>query len=165
VPDFYQGSELWDLSLVDPDNRRPVDYDARIGLLAGLTESAAPDTAAEWDLGRPKLWLIARVLQLRREHPDWFVGGGYTPVATSAGNAIAFGRGPAGGSTDGSATVITVATRLPVALARRGGWGEHTVTLPGGTWTDLLTGSSVAGGSARLSELLAELPVALLVAS
>jgi (1->4)-alpha-D-glucan 1-alpha-D-glucosylmutase len=59
--------------------------------------------------------------------------------------------------------VITVATRLPVALARHGGWGEHTVALPDGTWTDLLTGRELAGGSARLAELLTDFPVALLV--
>ncbi len=180
VADVYQGTEVVDRSLVDPDNRRPVDYGRRSRLLALLdddrpTLATLAELPAAERLDAEKLLVTSRALRLRRDHPDWFVGGGYLPVATSAGNAIAFGRGPAGadlgaGSGAGSgsgfgadqAAVISVATRLPVALARYGGWGEHTVALPTGTWTDLLTGRQVAGGSARLAELLSDLPVALL---
>jgi (1->4)-alpha-D-glucan 1-alpha-D-glucosylmutase len=167
VADLYQGTEIVDLSLVDPDNRRPVDYARRSRLLADLDASL--------DSGRPvceifaalpgedrldveKLLVTSRALRLRRDHPEWFTGGGYTPVATSAGNALAFGRGPS----DGPLNVVTVATRLPIALARYGGWAEHTVSLPTGRWTNQLTGRTVEGGSVRLAELLAELPVALL---
>jgi (1->4)-alpha-D-glucan 1-alpha-D-glucosylmutase len=170
VADLYQGTEVVDLSLVDPDNRRPVDYPRRGRLLADL------DSAL--DSGRPvceifaalpgedrldveKLLVTSRALRLRRDHPEWFTGGGYTPVATSAGNALAFGRGPDGGPL----TVVTVATRLPIALARYGGWAEHTVSLPAGSWVNRLTGRAVEGGSVRLAELLAELPVALLTRS
>jgi (1->4)-alpha-D-glucan 1-alpha-D-glucosylmutase len=165
VADVYQGTEIVDLSLVDPDNRRPVDYRRRSDLLRildddrpiGETLAALP---ASDRLDAEKLLVTSRALRLRRDHPDWFTGGGYTPVATSAGNALAFGRGP---RTAASVSAITIATRLPVALARHGGWGEHTVTLPPGNWTDLLTERSVYGHSAPLADLLADLPVALLV--
>jgi (1->4)-alpha-D-glucan 1-alpha-D-glucosylmutase len=72
VPDLYQGTEVWDLSLTDPDNRRAVDYDARRALLADLESASVEDALARADEGAPKLWLISRVLGLRREHPEWF---------------------------------------------------------------------------------------------
>jgi (1->4)-alpha-D-glucan 1-alpha-D-glucosylmutase len=165
VADVYQGTEIVDRSLVDPDNRRPVDYGRRSRLLTLLDDErpildTLADLPAAERLDAEKLLVTSRALRLRRQHPDWFVGGGYTPVATSAGNAIAFGRGPGPGS---AVSAITVATRLPVALARYGGWGEHTLTLPGGTWTDLLSGRQVSGHSCRLADLLSDFPVALLV--
>jgi (1->4)-alpha-D-glucan 1-alpha-D-glucosylmutase len=72
VPDLYQGSELWDLSLVDPDNRRPVDYDQRRLLLAELAHLPPSQILARMDDGLPKLHVIHQTLLLRREHPDWF---------------------------------------------------------------------------------------------
>jgi (1->4)-alpha-D-glucan 1-alpha-D-glucosylmutase len=155
VPDVYQGTEVVDLSLVDPDNRRAVDYDYRRARLARLDDGARPD-----GLDDEKLLVTSRALRLRREHPEWFVGedATYAAVPTSTGNAVAFARGDASGP-----AVVTIATRLPVALARLGGWGEHTVALPEGRWRDLLTGAEVEGGSARLSDVLEALPVALLV--
>jgi (1->4)-alpha-D-glucan 1-alpha-D-glucosylmutase len=168
VADVYQGTEIVDLSLVDPDNRRPVDYGRRSRLLTLLDadrplQERLDELPAEDRLDAEKLLVTSRALRLRRDNPGWFVGGGYVPVATSAGNAIAFGRGSAGsGFAADQAAVISVVTRLPVALARHGGWGEHTVTLPTGDWTDLLTGRRVAGRSVRLADLLSALPVALL---
>jgi (1->4)-alpha-D-glucan 1-alpha-D-glucosylmutase len=166
VPDVYQGTEIVDLSLVDPDNRRPVDYPRRIDLLSTL-EALDDEDLLKTLAGLPagerldaeKLLITSRALRLRRECPHWFVGGTYTPVATSAGNAIAFARGCA---EDGAPSVVTVATRLPVALARNGGWGAHTLALPAGSWRDLLSGKGLEGGSVRLAEVLAEFPVALL---
>ncbi len=67
VPDFYQGTELWDLSLVDPDNRRPVDFELRSDLLRRCRPLTAPEALADWDSGLPKLWMTTRVLALRRE--------------------------------------------------------------------------------------------------
>ena len=155
VPDVYQGTELVDLSLVDPDNRRPVDHDDRRARLARLDAGARPA-----DLHDEKLLVTARALRLRRARSEVFVGEGttYAAVATSTGSALAFGRG-AGDVVD----VVVVATRLQVALERNGGWGQHTVALPEGRWRDELTGAEVEGGTTPLAELLADLPVALLV--
>jgi (1->4)-alpha-D-glucan 1-alpha-D-glucosylmutase len=161
VPDVYQGCELTDSSLVDPDNRRDVDFPARRDRLTRLDAGNAPA-----DLDDEKLLVTSRLLRLRREHPDWFVGPGasYLPIPTSSGNAVAFARGGPAAS-DGAAgpPVVAVATRLPVALARRGGWGEHTVALPGGPWQDLLSGTRTGGGPTTLAGLLDALPVAVLL--
>ncbi|WP_020392720.1 malto-oligosyltrehalose synthase [Kribbella catacumbae] len=150
VPDVYQGSELVDLSLVDPDNRRPVDYAQRISSLARLDAGARPVGLAE-----EKLLVTSRALRLRRRNPSAFAGS-YKPLPTSSGHAVAFSRGDA---------VVTIATRLPVALHRLGGWRDSTVVLPEGNWQDVLTGRSVGGGATRIHELLADLPVALLARS
>ena len=141
VPDVYQGQELPDLSLVDPDNRRPVDYDLRTNALSDL---ATAD---------PKLRITATALRLRRERPDVF-SSSYQPLeadGTAASHAVAFGRG---------GEVVTVVTRLPAGLARHGGWGETTITLPKGNWRNMLTGRAVDGPG--LSDMLGDLPVALL---
>lgn len=150
VPDVYQGTELVDLSLVDPDNRRAVDYSDRVERLRRLDEGARPD-----DLSDEKLLVTARALRLRRQYPEAFAGG-YTPLPTSNGHAVAFARGD---------SVITIATRLPAALHRLGGWGDSTVVLPSGGWKNVLTGRDVGSGAARIQELLEDLPVALLVRS
>lgn len=158
VPDVYQGCELVDLSLVDPDNRRPVDYPRRRELLAGLGGPTAA-VSGQRPLDEEKLLVTAAALRLRRRHPEAFVGplAGYAPVPTTTGNAVAFAR-----TRDDEPVAVTVVTRMPVALDRRGGWGEHTVTLPEGRWRDLLTGRELDGGSCALGDLLTTLPVALL---
>ena len=141
VPDVYQGSELWETSLVDPDNRRPVDFDHRAAVLAGEDSDDAVD----------KLHVTCSALQLRRERPELFTS--YTPVPArgeAAGHVLAYDRGGA----------ITVVTRLPVGLAARGGWGDTALDLPPGRWHDVLTGHTTDG---RLADLLATHPVALLV--
>ena len=152
VPDVYQGSELWEQSLVDPDNRRFVDFGARADLLGALDDGAEPRlTTRPDDPGTAKLLLTHRALTLRRDRPELF--GSYRGIATSgpaAGHVLAFDRGGA----------ITVATRLPVGLAARGGWGDTTLQLPPGGWHDVLTGTPA---SVRLAELLGTCPVALLV--
>lgn len=153
VPDVYQGTELWDLSLVDPDNRRPVDYAARRTLLARIDDGWQPPVDAS---GAAKLLLVSRALRLRRDRPDLFTR--YTPLETAGSaseHAIAFDRGGA----------VAIATRLPLGLVGRGNWGDTVVMLPAGTWRDELTGREVAGGAARLAEVLADYPVALLVRS
>jgi (1->4)-alpha-D-glucan 1-alpha-D-glucosylmutase len=157
VPDVYQGTELVDLSLVDPDNRRPVDYAERRRRLARLDGGASPA-----DLDDAKLLVVSRALRLRRDHPEWFLGeqSTYVPVATTTGNAVAVGRGD-----DDGVQVVAVLTRLAVSLAGYGGWHEHTVSLPEGSWRDLLSGRTTDGGPVRLAELLTDLPVALLVRS
>jgi (1->4)-alpha-D-glucan 1-alpha-D-glucosylmutase len=154
VPDVYQGTEIVERSLVDPDNRRPVDYTERAFRLERLDGGARPS-----DLDDEKLLLVSRALRLRRERTGVFVGpeATYMPLPTSSGHALAFARGDASG-----AGVVTIAARLPLTLHRLGGWGDHTVALPDGTWEDLLTGRSFTGGAVRLADLLDQLPVALL---
>ncbi|GAA4703248.1 malto-oligosyltrehalose synthase [Nocardioides conyzicola] len=140
VPDVYQGSELWEQSLVDPDNRRFVDFDHRDAVLAG---SASDDAEA-------KLQVTRAALTLRRDRADLFST--YAPVGVSgpaAAHVLAFDRGGA----------ITVATRLPAGLAAAG-WGDTRLDLPPGEWHDVLTGRPA---SAMLADLLAVHPVALLV--
>ncbi|WP_286689232.1 MULTISPECIES: malto-oligosyltrehalose synthase [unclassified Aeromicrobium] len=151
VPDVYQGTEGWDFSLVDPDNRRPVDHEAFRTLLRRLDDGWLPHVDAS---GAAKTSLVRRVLTLRRDRPELFRG--YTPLAASgeaADHAVAFGR---------SDDLVAVATRLPVGLEHRGGWGGTTLPLGSGTWTDALTGERFDGGDVRLADLLATYPVALL---
>jgi (1->4)-alpha-D-glucan 1-alpha-D-glucosylmutase len=151
VPDTYQGGELWDLSLVDPDNRRPVDFSVRADLLARIDRGWLPEVD---DSGAAKLLVVSRVLRVRRDHPELFTG--YTPLRATgpaAAHAVAFARNG----------VVAVATRLPVGLADRGGWGETALPIPGGPWADAFTGFS-ASGEVALGDLLARYPVALLVA-
>ena len=149
VPDVYQGTELWDDSLVDPDNRRAVDYDLRRALLSRLDdEGAPPPIGAD---GAAKLWVVSRALRLRRERADLFSG--YDAVearGTAAEHALVFDRGGA----------VTVATRLPATLERTGGWRDTSVDI--GAATDVLTGRRVTG-EVGLGDLLDHYPVALLV--
>jgi (1->4)-alpha-D-glucan 1-alpha-D-glucosylmutase len=154
VPDLYQGSELWDLSLVDPDNRRPVDFGLRRELLARIDAGWLPEVD---DSGAAKLLVVARTLRLRRERPELFAGyRGLPAEGPAAGHVVAFERG--GGR------LVAVATRLPLRLQRNGGWRGTTLPLSGGmgAWTDVLTGQP-AGGSTPLDRVLASYPVALLV--
>jgi malto-oligosyltrehalose synthase len=166
VADIYQGCELAGLSLVDPDNRRPVDYARRRRLLASL--DAGEEGAGEsLSLDSAKLLVTSRALRLRRAHPDWFTGGSarYQPLAAEgpeAEHVVAFLRGGAVAPGPGA---ITVATRLPVGLRRLGGWTDTALALPDRetAWRDLLTSRVHQGKRVLLSELTSRLPVALLV--
>ncbi|MBD7958201.1 malto-oligosyltrehalose synthase [Microbacterium sp. Sa4CUA7] len=150
VPDVYQGSELWETSLVDPDNRRAVDFAARRELLGRLDDGWLPPVDAD---GAAKLLVVSRALRLRRDRAAEFTH--YRPVEAvgeAAAHVVAFDRGAA----------ITVATRLPVGLARCGGWGDTAVLVAEGAWRDEVTGRSVEGGIVPLRTLLATYPVAVL---
>lgn len=148
IPDVYQGSELWETSLVDPDNRRPVDFAERAELLKRIDAGWLPPVDGA---GAAKLLVTSRVLRLRRDHPERFAA--YRPVA-AAGSArshvVAFDRGGA----------IAVATRLPFTLAEDGGWRDTTIPLPAGS-VDILTGARYPGGDTRVEELFSRYPVAL----
>ena len=158
VPDVYQGSELWEQSLVDPDNRRFVDFDHRSDLLGALREggSTTLSTAVD-DPGAAKLQVTRTALTLRRDRPELFGSyAGLTASGSAADHALAFDRGGA----------VTVATRLPLGLAAKGGWGETTLELPSGEWRDEISGRIVSGSTGvPLAELLGVLPVALLVST
>ncbi|SDF47811.1 maltooligosyl trehalose synthase [Cellulosimicrobium cellulans] len=180
VADVYQGAESYAPTLVDPDNRRPVDVDDLTERLARLDGGAPARTLAD-----EKLLVTARALRVRRALAAAFVGAGagYAPVASSTPCALAFARtAPAGTSAGGPAPdhasggertdeaavahVVTVATRLAGTVDRLGGWRDHVVALPAGTgtWVDVLTGREHPAGTVRVADLLADLPVALLVA-
>jgi (1->4)-alpha-D-glucan 1-alpha-D-glucosylmutase len=164
VPDVYQGCELWDLSLVDPDNRRAVDLDRHHQLLHELEPDTHPvDLLAGMDEGVPKLWLTHRALQLRRERPAAFgPDAAYEPLYAAGARAdhlLAFVRG---------GQVVTIAPRLVVGLG--GGfvdweWDDTTLALPAGRWRCVLSGQVADGGpdGVPLRELLAAFPVGLLV--
>jgi (1->4)-alpha-D-glucan 1-alpha-D-glucosylmutase len=151
VPDVYQGSELWETSLVDPDNRRPVDFDLRRLYLAAIDAGELPPID---ETGAAKLLVTVRALRLRRDHPEFFSRYAPLPVfGPAADHVIAFDRGDA----------TTVATRLPVGLAASGGWRDSFVMVAGRPVVDVLTGQQFAGGKVPLAELLDRYPVALLV--
>lgn len=177
VPDLYQGSELWDFSLVDPDNRRPVDWQARRQALAGLQQQAQADPTGladrlrrRWRDGRVKLLVTWQALELRRRHPSVFRDGDYRPldaVGTHADRVVAFAR------RHRDRWVAVLVPRLPAGLAgpRRWPvgevWATTQVRLPPTVRPQVaeqLTGRSltVRDGWVRTAEALAHLPVALL---
>ncbi len=152
VPDIYQGTELWEDSLVDPDNRRPVDFETRRKMLEALDADGNPPAVDA--TGAAKLWMVSRTLRLRRDRPDLFDRYRALLVeGAAAEHAVAFDRGGA----------YTVVTRLPVRLARSGGWRDTTIDLGDGC-TDVLT-SRQFGAVVALGELLTQYPVALLTRS
>ncbi len=153
VPDIYQGNELEDLSLVDPDNRRPVDYEMRSSLLRSLTaEAPAP---GEWQEPRSKLWLIHRTLRLRRKYAAQFSGAVYLPFyarGDRGGEIIAYLRGEG---------ILVVVPRFPCPEKD---WEDTSLVLPDGVWTDHFTGASHSG-RVNPGVLLSGFPVSLLIHS
>jgi (1->4)-alpha-D-glucan 1-alpha-D-glucosylmutase len=163
IPDTYQGSELWDLRLVDPDNRRPVDFAARRTLLQGIDELPIERILSRAGEALPKLWLIKQSLSLRRQCPEVFDRGAYEPITAAGAKAdhvIAFSR---------AGQVITIVPRLILhngsELFSSPHWQDTTLTLPPGQWQNRLTGDKLPAGPHKLSALLSRFPVALLVKS
>ncbi len=165
VPDIYQGNEIWDFSLVDPDNRRPVDYEERQKMLEGLKEASPEDLLGNWTDGRIKLFLTHRLLTFRRENPALFAQGSYLPrslTGTFAESCIAFAREHAGRS------IFVFAPRLsarvgfpPIGEA----WRDTVAQLPAnrGGFHDLFTGATFPPEEMQpLSRLFARLPFAVL---
>jgi (1->4)-alpha-D-glucan 1-alpha-D-glucosylmutase len=155
VPDLYQGTELWSLHLVDPDNRRPVDYEERRRALAEVKQLSALEIWQRADEGLPKMWVTHAALQLRQRRQDAFGAlSCYTAVEALgplADHVVAYRRGE---------NVMTIVPRLVVSA--NGSWRGNTLCVPGGSWTNVLTGHRVDGGSVDLSELWRDFPVALL---
>ena len=155
VPDIYQGSETWNYSLVDPDNRRQVDYKARRRLLDQVNEMTGAEAWAARELGAPKMYLTKKALGLRRELPRAFgPEGSYEPLYASGPHSrrvVAFVRAGA---------VIAIAPRLGMGV--QGGWEGTTLELPPGSWRDVLT-EATRSDRADLDDLLDDFPVALLV--
>ncbi len=165
VPDFYQGTDMWDLSLVDPDNRRPVDYPHRVQTLAALaaksSEDAAQDVLGTLEDGRVKLLTMVKTLAVRNMHRATFDEGAYTPLEVSnPDHAFAFLRGE---------DVLVIIPRFTHTLT--GGkselpigqvWNGLTVTAPTGNWTHAFTGKTIKGGTCDLTEVFGSFPVAVL---
>jgi (1->4)-alpha-D-glucan 1-alpha-D-glucosylmutase len=173
VPDLYQGNELWDFSLADPDNRRAVDFERRRQLLAELESTKFADLFAHPADGRLKLFAVRQLLALRRENPSLFLHGGYTPLQVTgerAAHVVAFARRYQG------AGVIAVAGRLFATMEVRTGevphgqpaWRDGRIELPfldeGTVLRDVLGGGAceVRDGGVNLAEALAVAPVAAL---
>jgi (1->4)-alpha-D-glucan 1-alpha-D-glucosylmutase len=173
MPDIYQGCELWDLSLVDPDNRRPVDYPARMQALEEVTAALAQDRRgamekyiAAWQSGYFKLAALATLLAYRRDHPALFETGSYEPLMADGPNSdqvLGFLR-----RNDGN-LVLTVVARYPARLAAEGIAAESGITLPQALheigWRDLISGAQHRPTSClRPKDVFALLPAAMLVA-
>jgi (1->4)-alpha-D-glucan 1-alpha-D-glucosylmutase len=158
VPDTYQGTELWDLSLVDPDNRRPVDYDLRRRLLQDLAHLTVNEIWGRMDEGLPKLWTIKQALNVRHTHPDAFnEHGAYRPISATGEkkeHLVAFARGE---------HVIVLVPRLTKQLGQD--WRDTTVEVPSGNWKNVLSQKDLSGGRIELKRLFESFPVALLVRS
>jgi (1->4)-alpha-D-glucan 1-alpha-D-glucosylmutase len=166
VPDIYQGNEIWDDSLVDPDNRRPIDYAKRREMLSGLTSAAPEELLASWPDGRIKLFLTTRLLHFRREHPELFLHGSYEPLPVSGAHAescVAFMR------QHGNQCIIVLAPRLSVrvgypAIGER--WRDTQVQLPDNVaraaCSDLFTGRELRAKERSLffADAFAALPFA-----
>jgi (1->4)-alpha-D-glucan 1-alpha-D-glucosylmutase len=173
IPDLYQGSELWDLNMVDPDNRRPVDYALREKALAEVTGALARNRCGAvrglietWPDGRIKLALIATLLEYRRSHPELFTDGSYEPVIAEGGSAdrlCCFLR-----QRDDAAILVT-ASRFPGASKRSDAPVDETVPIPAclqkAQLRELLTDRAVSVQDGRVAawQLFADLPVAVLV--
>lgn len=172
VPDIYQGCDLWDFNMVDPDNRRPVDFGRRRRMLTEVTaadrHALLRDGLENWQDGRIKLAIAAALLRCRREHADLFRHGSYEPITIEgplSHHVIAFRR------RDGASSCIVIAGRLFARMlgdqARYDGaaiWQDARITLPDGPelLTNVLTGAMVS--ELQLSVILADVPVAVLLA-
>ncbi|PCC72650.1 maltooligosyl trehalose synthase [Nannocystis exedens] len=170
VPDTYQGGELWDFSLVDPDNRRPVDYERRRQALADIRARASDPVARARELlasyldGRIKLMVLHLALQHRRQQRALYLEGSYVPLSAGR-HVVAFRRA------HGDQELVCVVPRLAYTLTggRRpwplgAAWGEQTLELErAATWRDLFTGAEHRGDGVPLADVFAELPVSLLV--
>ncbi|MEX2157828.1 MAG: malto-oligosyltrehalose synthase, partial [Dehalococcoidia bacterium] len=176
LPDFYQGTELWDLSLIDPDNRRPVDFALRQRLLADLSRRAARGRVAlarelleRWEDGAIKMYVTAQALRFRRERQALFATGAYLPLyatGPSRDRLVALARRA------GAQWALVAAPTLAGPIAHAGfpigeAWGDGTLRLPReapSRWQDVLTGEEIAAHrhALPLRDVFAHLPVALL---
>jgi (1->4)-alpha-D-glucan 1-alpha-D-glucosylmutase len=167
VPDYYQGTELWDFSLVDPDNRRPVDYRLRAGLLGKL--SFSDGLLQDLESGEAKMHVIREGLRLRRELPGVFLQPAYAPLYADGGredNVCAFSLSA------GDRRIVAVAPRLFAKLMEEGdlaplgekAWGDARLPVPEGRYENVLTGEAhgISAAGVRVADLLARFPVALL---
>jgi (1->4)-alpha-D-glucan 1-alpha-D-glucosylmutase len=166
VPDIYQGGELWDFSLVDPDNRRSVDWRERARLLDTVAGSGPAELAEHWRDGREKLFATARLLGLRRNHPALFAEGDSQPLEIIDGRnsdrVCAFSR------RRGDEVLAVAVPRLTFGLFRDDGpadFGATEIALPSvQAWCSIFTGEAIeARDRVRIAELFRQFPAAVLV--
>ncbi len=150
IPDIYNGEEITQNSLVDPDNRRPVDYEGLERALNKLDRDGLPSSP---DLDTEKLWITSRLARLRRNYPNIASAEcGYEPLPVSTGRALAFTR-----TLDGEPAIVTAAMRqVPDSPS------EPTIVLPDGKWLNILTDTTLDGGTQPLTEVLGRFPAAVL---
>ncbi|MFL6414992.1 MAG: malto-oligosyltrehalose synthase, partial [Bryobacteraceae bacterium] len=156
IPDMYQGTELWDLSLVDPDNRRPVDYSLRRRLLSELPNLSLREAWTRQDEGIPKLLVLSKVNRVRQQRPEDFgPDAGYLPIEAigeRAEHVVSYLRGK---------NVLVVTPRLVMGL--RGNWYGTSIRLPDGEWRSVLGSARHSGREVPVAEILRDFPVELLV--
>ena len=164
VADIYQGEEITRTSLVDPDNRRTVDYAALTEMLATIQENGAPSD----DIDAEKLWVVSQLAHLRNRNP-WLASatGSYQPLPVTTGHALAFVRSEVKGEEEtgkgaAPAQVVSVVTRLYASATTAGVIGQHSVVLPEGEWLNVLTGERHSGGEVKIATLVGRFPVAVL---
>ena len=169
APDFYQGTEIWNYTLADPDNRRPVDFELRRRMLQELNAGAnVTDLLSEWRDGRLKMYMIWKTLHFRREHPDLFLQGDYVPLRTAgerAENVVAFARRLR------NEYAVVIAPRLVANITRperwpTGAWAWRDTVVefeePGpDNWSNILTGERTSLPLV-LMQLFRKFPFALL---
>jgi len=167
VPDFYQGTELWDLSLVDPDNRRPVDYERRSALLRKVKSADAKRSLdistllRRWPDGRAKLYVTWKALDLRARRPKLFAEGDYEPLDAGT-NVCAFTRAA------GEERMVVAVPRLTTQLVKPGVmpigavWGDAVIDVAAERWRNIFTGAEIEGERLALRDVFAAFPVAVL---
>jgi (1->4)-alpha-D-glucan 1-alpha-D-glucosylmutase len=167
VPDFYQGAELWDLNLVDPDNRRPVDFDRRRILLDRILERPIEELVSDWPDGSIKLWITSKLLRLRASRTNLFENGKYEPLIAAGAKAdciCAFER------CDGDHSVMVLAARFPFRRETDPGWTDTTIPVPTAlqrrNLRNLMTGAEVHQSDRHVeaAAVFGALPVAVLMA-
>jgi (1->4)-alpha-D-glucan 1-alpha-D-glucosylmutase len=166
VPDIYQGGELWDFNLVDPDNRRPVDWEIRRRLLRSIAGARPADLAQNWQDGREKIFVTHRLLALRRKHAELFAAGDYQPLETVGDRAehlCAFSR------SHGGERIVVAVPRLAYRLYQSNPddrWDDTAIALTAAAWRDVFACRRIENRDRlRAAELFSEFPVAVLIAA
>jgi (1->4)-alpha-D-glucan 1-alpha-D-glucosylmutase len=154
VPDFYQGTELWDFSLVDPDNRRPVDYAKRREVLASLKNASPFTLLRNWRDGQIKMYVTSRCLATRAKHADVFLNGAYGPLEASE-HVVAYTRGD---------SILVAVPRLTTRLGKEfpfedSAWGDASLAVSG-AWRNVFTGEVLEGETLAVKDVFASFPVA-----
>ncbi|MGM0600279.1 MAG: malto-oligosyltrehalose synthase [Candidatus Rifleibacteriota bacterium] len=155
VPDIYQGTELWDNSLTDPDNRRPVDFKKRMIEISKIKGKSCREILFNLEEGLPKLYIIQTLLKLRKKYPEFNEPDSYKTIEVLGAKSdylVAFMRGE---------NVIVAIPRLQYSL--KNNWGSTRIALPEGQWLDIFSQAEHSSGSVKVKELIKNFPVSVLI--